>query len=66
MEAWYNELRGITAFLADGSGGVMSFNVTGDSLGGHLATAFNILRREEAAQLSIQSSRPTPSTARNR
>lgn len=48
MEAWYNELRGSTAYLADGNGGVKNFNVTGYSLGGHLVTAFNILRREES------------------
>jgi hypothetical protein len=48
MEAWYkNVLSTDTTFLANGSGGVKKFNVTGYSLGGHLATAFNILRREE-------------------
>ena len=49
LESWYNELRSNPAYLADGSGGVRRFNVTGYSLGGHVATAFNILRREEAA-----------------
>lgn len=53
MEAWYNELNGNSAFLGDGSGGVKPFYVTGYSLGGHLATAFNILRREEAANTGI-------------
>ncbi len=44
MEAWYqNTLRGLGGALVG-----KSFNVTGYSLGGHLATAFNILRREEA------------------
>ncbi len=43
MEAWYTQLRAEPALL----GGKL-FNVTGYSLGGHLATAFNILRREEA------------------
>jgi Ca2+-binding RTX toxin-like protein len=42
MEAWYGELRSDPNLL----GGGKTFNVTGYSLGGHLATAFNILRRE--------------------
>ncbi len=43
MEAWYkNTLTGLGGPLVG-----KSFNVTGYSLGGHLATAFNILRREE-------------------
>jgi Ca2+-binding RTX toxin-like protein len=42
LEAWYAQLRSDPALLAG-----RSFNVTGYSLGGHLATAFNILRREE-------------------
>jgi dienelactone hydrolase len=41
MEAWYAQLRADPNLL-----GGKSFNVTGYSLGGHLATAFNILRRE--------------------
>lgn len=48
MEAWYSTLRENPDFLEDGAGGVKNFNVTGYSLGGHLATTFNILRREEA------------------
>jgi Ca2+-binding RTX toxin-like protein len=43
MEAWYAQLRQGPSLL-----GGKNFNVTGYSLGGHLATAFNILRREEA------------------
>jgi Ca2+-binding RTX toxin-like protein len=42
MEQWYAQLRADPNLL-----GGKSFNVTGYSLGGHLATAFNILRREE-------------------
>jgi hypothetical protein len=42
MEAWYAQLRADPNLL----GGGQNFNVTGYSLGGHLATAFNILRRE--------------------
>jgi Ca2+-binding RTX toxin-like protein len=41
MEAWYAQLRADPNLL-----GGKSFNVAGYSLGGHLATAFNILRRE--------------------
>lgn len=44
MEAWYAQLRADPNLL-----GGHSFNVTGYSLGGHLATAFNILRQEEYA-----------------
>jgi Ca2+-binding RTX toxin-like protein len=43
MEKWYAQLRTDPKLL-----GGKTFNVTGYSLGGHLATAFNILRREEA------------------
>lgn len=46
MERWYAQLSG--------SGGPLQgklFNVTGYSLGGHLATAFNLLRQEEEATL---------------
>jgi len=43
MEDWYRQLRDDPNLLQG-----KSFNVTGYSLGGHLATAFNILRREEA------------------
>ncbi|OGA04114.1 MAG: hypothetical protein A3H35_09190, partial [Betaproteobacteria bacterium RIFCSPLOWO2_02_FULL_62_17] len=42
MEDWYAQLRADTNLL-----GGQQFNVTGYSLGGHLATAFNILRRED-------------------
>jgi hypothetical protein len=42
MEDWYAQLRAEPNLLAG-----KTFNVTGYSLGGHLATAFNILRREE-------------------
>ena len=48
MEAWYKKLKGDGLLPA---GAVL--NVTGYSLGGHLATAFNILRHEqrEAAEI---------------
>jgi pimeloyl-ACP methyl ester carboxylesterase len=42
MEAWYSKLRGPNSPLAG-----QQFSVTGYSLGGHLATAFSLLRREE-------------------
>lgn len=42
MEAWYAQLRADPNLLSG-----KTFNVTGYSLGGHLATAFNILRRED-------------------
>lgn len=45
MEDWYATLRADPALLRG-----QRFNVTGYSLGGHLATAFNILRREEAEE----------------
>ena len=55
MEAWYkNTLIGLGGPLVG-----KNFNVTGYSLGGHLATAFNILRREEA----VASGTPNPITA---
>lgn len=41
MEDWYAQLRSDPALLQG-----QQFTVTGYSLGGHLATAFNILRRE--------------------
>ena len=43
MEAWYKNVLLASPNLLGGK----TFNVTGYSLGGHLATAFNILRREE-------------------
>ncbi len=45
MESWYRELRSDPQYLQG-----KQFHVTGYSLGGHLATAFNLLRREEVAQ----------------
>lgn len=45
MEDWFASLRQ-SGVLNDASGQIRPFNVTGYSLGGHLATAFNILRRE--------------------
>ena len=48
MEAWYTQLRADPNLL-----GGKSFNVTGYSLGGHLATAFNILRREESTETPV-------------
>jgi hypothetical protein len=50
MEDWYKELTGpqgkLTLALADNT--THTFSVTGYSLGGHLATAFNIMRQNEA------------------
>lgn len=49
MEEWYASLLAIGAL--DPSKGIppgAQFSVTGYSLGGHLATAFNILRRDES------------------
>lgn len=45
MEDWYKNTLAKDPNLLLGK----RFNVTGYSLGGHLATAFNILRREESA-----------------
>ncbi|MBK6638462.1 MAG: hypothetical protein IPG34_12865 [Rhodocyclaceae bacterium] len=45
MEDWYKELASDPTRL-----GGQTFSVTGYSLGGHLATAFNLLRREELSQ----------------
>lgn len=48
MENWYRELSA--------PGGVLhqqNFSVTGYSLGGHLATAFNILRAEDGTQARV-------------
>ena len=47
MEAWYKHLQD-TQLIPDGA----KFSVTGYSLGGHLATAFNLLRREDGTQAS--------------
>ena len=51
MEAWFRESRGDRSKADDTYGtllpGSINNNVTGYSLGGHLATAFNILQREE-------------------
>lgn len=57
MEAWYTQLRADPALL----GGKL-FNVTGYSLGGHLATAFNILRREEAVAAEGTATSPVTHT----
>ncbi|MDB5960238.1 MAG: hypothetical protein JWP59_1532, partial [Massilia sp.] len=46
MEAWYAELNGAGAELNG-----KPFSVTGYSLGGHLATAFNLLHPNRAAQV---------------
>ena len=49
MEAWYKHLTDTssgTALLPNGA----HFSVTGYSLGGHLATAFNLLRHEDGTQ----------------
>ncbi|MDH6170898.1 Ca2+-binding RTX toxin-like protein [Variovorax boronicumulans] len=44
MEAWYASLKQSGKIAPDAS-----FTVTGYSLGGHLATAFNLLRQEETS-----------------
>lgn len=50
MEAWYRELTSTNPQTGE-PGALLgkTYAVTGYSLGGHLATAFNLLRREEAA-----------------
>lgn len=50
MEAWYAELNASGSKL-----GNKSYSVTGYSLGGHLATAFNLLRKEDGSQHRITS-----------
>jgi hypothetical protein len=45
MEDWYKELAADPGKL-----GGQTYSVTGYSLGGHLATAFNLLRKEELTQ----------------
>lgn len=49
MEAWFDELNADPNLLQG-----KSFSVTGYSLGGHLATAFNLLRQEEQAAGPLQ------------
>jgi len=46
MDAWYTKLRSDPSLL-----GGKEFSVTGYSLGGHLATAFNLMHAEEAAKV---------------
>ncbi|MBL8471056.1 MAG: hypothetical protein JNM98_04590, partial [Rhodocyclaceae bacterium] len=48
MEAWYRELNNDPALLKG-----KNFSVTGYSLGGHLATAFTRMRRDEGEQSRI-------------
>ncbi len=47
MQAWYAELKADPGKL----GGGQAFSVTGYSLGGHLATAFNLLNAGEAQRV---------------
>lgn len=47
MEAWYQELNQ-KGLLDTPSGDPAKLSVTGYSLGGHLATTFNLLRQQEA------------------
>ena len=47
MEAWYDSLTKNPAFLGEGK----AFSVTGYSLGGHLATAFNLLHPRVAEKV---------------
>ena len=58
MEDWYKNTLAKDPNLLLGK----RFNVTGYSLGGHLATAFNILRREEAAAGLLEGGGPVLST----
>ena len=48
MEAWYDKLTRDPALL-----GSNAYSVTGYSLGGHLATAFNLLRQNQRGQARI-------------
>jgi trimeric autotransporter adhesin len=48
MERWYSELNAPGGALAG-----ERFSVTGYSLGGHLATAFNLLRREQGQESRV-------------
>lgn len=57
MEDWYASLR--QKYASDFTNAGDQFSVTGYSLGGHLATAFNLLRQEEA----VESGEPNPITA---
>ncbi|MCK6404728.1 MAG: hypothetical protein L6Q60_01800 [Rhodocyclaceae bacterium] len=50
METWYKELTGEKGALLG-----KTYSVTGYSLGGHLATAFNLLRREDGSIGNIDS-----------
>jgi hypothetical protein len=54
MEAWYASLKADSTKL-----GNSSFSVTGYSLGGHLATAFNLMRSEGARTAGV----PNPITS---
>jgi hypothetical protein len=54
MEAWYAELKADSTKLGNNS-----FSVTGYSLGGHLATAFNLMRSEDARTAGV----PNPITS---
>jgi Ca2+-binding RTX toxin-like protein len=49
MEKWYAELRADPSKIPEGA----EVSVTGYSLGGHLATAFNILRRENRQSAQV-------------
>jgi hypothetical protein len=53
MESWYGHLK--TAYATDFATAAGKVAVTGYSLGGHLATAFGILRRDEG-KLSTETS----------
>ena len=51
MEKWYAHLK--TAYAQEFAAANNQFTVTGYSLGGHLATAFNLLRKEDGTSGQI-------------
>ena len=51
MEKWYAHLK--TAYAQDFAAANNQFTVTGYSLGGHLATAFNLLRQQDGTSGQI-------------
>jgi hypothetical protein len=57
MEKWYAEIK--TQYAADFATAGNKFALTGYSLGGHLATAFDLLRRDDTSRLGT----PNPVTA---
>lgn len=60
MEAWYAELK--QKYASDFQNAGNQFSVTGYSLGGHLATAFNLLRKEDAERADNPTPNPVGAT----